>query len=218
MYVWECPKKSIGSGAWACKECRKSQEVIRILHDLVVGLCSKVEKLDAKISAMSMKKQDSVSSVSSQTNTTGDINLLDELLVPILHDNNPSANGTNDVPLHYDIVDLSMQPDNTSATASYLNDTFEGLEESITAGATPSQSSMSSSASEMETNHTNQNVYIGKAPREITVEEMYALLYNIGVKDIFNIQRVNKYNHHYMSRYKIRRIWKLFLNIHGMVE
>ena len=87
------PKKSIGSGAWACRECRKSPEVIRILHDLVVGICSKVEKLDAKISAMSMKKQDSVSSVSSQTDTTGDINLLDEHLVPILHDNNPSGNG-----------------------------------------------------------------------------------------------------------------------------
>ena len=92
-----------------------------------------------------------------------------------------------------------MQPDNTSAAASYLNDMLEGLEESITDGATPLQSSMSSSASEMESNHTNQNVYIGKAPRETTVEEMYALLYNIGVKDIFNIKRVNKYNHQYVS-------------------
>ena len=39
---------------------------------------------------------------------------------------------------------------NTSAIVSYLNDMFEGLEESITDGATPLQSSMSSSASEME--------------------------------------------------------------------
>ena len=148
---------------------------------------------------MSMKKQDSVSSVSSQIDTTGDINILDEHLVPIPHDNNPSGYGTNNVPLHYDIVDLSMQPDNTSATASYLNDMLEGLEESITDGATPLLSSRSSSASEMETNHTNQNVYIGKASRKTTVEEMYALVYNIGVKDIFNIKRVNKYNHQYVS-------------------
>ena len=68
MYVWECPKRVYAHGAWACRECRQSAEVIRILHDLVVGLCSKVEKLDAKISAM--KKQDSVSPVASQTDTT----------------------------------------------------------------------------------------------------------------------------------------------------
>ena len=48
----EVPKKSIGSVAWACRESRQSTEINRILHDLVVGLCGKVEKLDAKISAM----------------------------------------------------------------------------------------------------------------------------------------------------------------------
>ena len=58
---------------------------------------------------------------------------------------------------------------------------------------------MTSSASETETNHTKPHVYIGKAPRETTVEEMYALLYNIGVQDIFNIERVSKYNHRYVS-------------------
>ena len=31
------------------------------------------------------------------------------------------------------------------------------------------------------------------------VGEMYALLYNIGVKDIFKIKRVSKYNHQYVS-------------------
>ena len=74
---------------------------------------------------------------------------------------------------------------------------LEGLEESITDEVT--QSSMSSSASETETNHTKQHVYIGKAPRETTVGEMYALLYNIGVKDICNIKRVSKHNHQYVS-------------------
>ena len=76
---------------------------------------------------------------------------------------------------------------------------LQGIEESIIDEVTQSQSSMSSSASETEINHTNQHVYIGKAPREATVGEMYALLYNIGVKDIFNIKRVSKYNHQYVS-------------------
>ena len=87
--------------------------------------------------------------------------------------------------------------------------------------ATPSQSSMSSSSSEMETNHTNQNVYIGKAPRETTVEEMYALLYNIGVKDIFLTTRESTNTTtgmcQFVSRYKICRIWILFLNIHDVL-
>ena len=81
---------------------------------------------------------------------------------------------------------------NTSATASYLNDMLQGLEESITDEVTELQSSMSSSASEIETIHTNQHVYIGKALRETTVRQMYALLYNIGVNYIFNINRVSK--------------------------
>ena len=51
---------------------------------------------------------------------------------------------------------------------------LEGLEESITDEVTQSQSSMSSSVSEMEINHTNQQVYIGKAPRETIGVEMYA--------------------------------------------
>ena len=79
----------------------------------------------------------------------------------------------------------------------YLNDMLEGLEESITDEVT--QSSRSSSASETETNHTKQHVYIGKTPRETTVKEMFALLYNIGVKYIFNIKRVSKYNRQYVS-------------------
>ena len=74
---------------------------------------------------------------------------------------------------------------------------LEGLQKSVIAEV--SHSSMSSSALETETNHTKQHVYIGKAPRETTVGEMYALLYNIGVKDIFNIKRVSKYNHQYVS-------------------
>ena len=189
------PKKSIGSGAWACRECRQSPEIIRILHDLVVGLYDKVERLDEKISAM--KKQESVLSVSSQTDTTCGINPLHEHSAPLPRDVNSIGNGTNNAPLHYDIVDLSTQPDNTSATVSYLNDMLEGLEESITDEVT--QSSRSSSASETETNHTKQHVYIGKTPRETTVKEMFALLYNIGVKYICNIKRVSKYNHQYVS-------------------
>ena len=136
-----------------------------------------------------MNKQDSVSSVSSQTDTTCGINPLDEHSAPLPCDVNSIGNGTNNAPLHYDIVELSMQPDNTSATVSYLNDMLEGLEESITDEVT--QSSMTSSASETETNHTKQHVYIGKAPRETTVGGMYALLYKIGVKYIFNIKRVS---------------------------
>ena len=89
-----------------------------------------------------------------------------------------------------------MQPDNISATASYINDVLEGLEESITDEATPSQYSMSSATSEMKTNHASQHVYIGKAPRETTVGEMNSLLYTIDVKDTFDIKRVSKYNHH----------------------
>ena len=144
-----------------------------------------------------MKKQDSVSSVSSQTDKTCGINPLDEHSIPLPHDVNSIGNRTNDAPLHYDIVDFSMQPDNTSATTLYFNEMLEGLEESIIDDV--SQSSMSSSALETETNHTNQHVYIGKAPRETTVGDMYALLYNIGVKDIFNIKRVSKYKHQYVS-------------------
>ena len=72
-----------------------------------------------------------------------------------------------------------------------------GLEESITDEVI--QSSRSSSASETETNHTKQHVYVGKAPRKTTVREMFALLYNIGVKDIFTIRGRSKYNHQYMS-------------------
>ena len=184
------PKKCIYS-AWACRECRQSPEIIRILHDLGVGLYGKVEKLDAKFSAM--KKQDSVLSVSSQTDRTCGINLLHEHSAPLPRDVNAIGNGTNNAPLHYDIVDLSMQPDNTSATVSYLNDMLEGLEESITDEVT--QSNRSLSASETETNHTKQHVYIGKTPREATVKEMFALLY----KYIFNIKKVSKYNHPYVS-------------------
>ena len=161
------PKKSIGSGAWACRECRQSPEIIRILHDLVVGLCDKVENFDEKTSAM--KKQESVSPVSSQTDTTCGVNPLHS--APLPRDVNSIGNGTNNAPLHYDIVDLSMHPDNTSATVSYLNDMLEGLEESITDEV--AQSSRSSSASETETNHTKQHVYIGKTPRETTVKEMF---------------------------------------------
>ena len=180
------PKNSIGSGAWACRECRQSPEIIRILHDLVAGLSA-------------LKKQDSVSSVSSQTDTTGGINPLHEHSAPLPRDVNSIGNRTNNAQLHYDIVDLSMQPDNTSATVSYLNDMLGGggLQESITYEVT--QSSRSSSASETETNHTKQHVYIEKTPRETTVKELFALLYNIGVKYIFNIKRVSKYNHQYVS-------------------
>ena len=144
-----------------------------------------------------MKKQDSVSSVSFQTDTTCGINPLHEHSAPLPRDVNSIGNGTNNAPLHYDIVDLSMQPDNTSATVSYLIDMLEGLEESITDEV--AQSSRSSSASETETNHTKQHVYIGKTPRETTVKEMFALLYNIGVKYIFNIKRVRKSNHQYVT-------------------
>ena len=91
-----------------------------------------VERLDVKIS--SPKKH------STPTVTTSHINLLDEHLVPITHDKKNIGNGTNAAPRHYDIVNFSMQPDNTSATASYLNNMLEGLEESIIDATSPSQS------------------------------------------------------------------------------
>ena len=73
---------------------------------------------------------DSVLSVSSQTDTCG-INPLDEHSVPLPRDVNSIGNGTNDAPLHYDIADFSMHPDNSSAPSPYHYDMLEGLEETI---------------------------------------------------------------------------------------
>ena len=50
--------------------------------------------------------------------------------------------------------------------------------------------------SNTENSHTSQLGYKGNAPREITVEEMYALLHNIEDNDIIDIKRDRKYIHH----------------------
>ena len=112
------PKKTIGTGAWTCKNCRKMPENIDILRDLIVRLCDKVNKLESVVLSL---PENTSCNTNSSTQTCGN----NKTLVSI---------GTSNEPIHYDLIDLStcMQPENTSATVSYLNEMLDDMLRHIT--------------------------------------------------------------------------------------
>ena len=105
--------KTIGSGAWACRSCRKMPENLDILRDFIVGLCDKVTKLESVVSSLSKN-------TSCNTNSSTQTCRREKTLVSI---------GTSTEPIHYDLIDLStcMQPENTSAAVSYLNEMLDDM-------------------------------------------------------------------------------------------
>ena len=177
------PKKTIGTGAWTCTNCRKMPENIDILRDLIVGLCDKVNKLESVVSSLS---KNTSCNTNSSTQTSGN----DKTLVSI---------GTSTEPIHYDLIDLStcMQPENTSATVSYLNEMLDDMAvESYDNDDIASNSNMSSE-SHIPSDH--QHVYIGNTSVGTTRDELFALLCHIGVKNIINIDTVSKFDRQYVS-------------------
>ena len=91
--------------------------------------------------------------------------------------------GTISEPIHYDLVDLStgMQPDNTSATASYLHEMVDDMAvESCDSDDVDNSKSIESGT--LSDNH--QHIYIGNTSVGSTRDELFALLCHMGVKDI----------------------------------
>ena len=64
------PKKTISSGAWTCRDCRKNQLNTQILLDLVTGLCEKIAILEPII--LSLQKQKILTSNATQTVSLSD--------------------------------------------------------------------------------------------------------------------------------------------------
>ena len=108
--------------------------------------------------------------------------------------------GTISEPIHYDLVDLStgMQPDNTSATASYLHEMLDDMAvESCDSDDVDIHSSKSIESGTLSDNH--QYIYIGNTSVGSTRDELFALLCHMGVKDIIDIETVSKFDRQYVS-------------------
>ena len=123
------PKKTISSGAWTCRDCRKNPLNTKILLDLVTGLCNKIAILEPII--LSLKKQSLLTSTSSQTDSLSDgthMSTQTEVESPLT---DITASSPNDIefinsPLEQD---LSMGTENTSATVSYIHEIYPLIEE-----------------------------------------------------------------------------------------
>ena len=157
-----------------CKKCRKMSKNIDILGDLIVGLCDKVNKLESVVSSLS---ENTCCNTNSSTQTCKN----NKTLVSI---------GTSTEPMHYDLIDLStcMQPENTSATVSYLN---EMLDDMVVAFC---DNDDIASISTLSSESRSQHVYIGNTSVGTTRDEIFALLCDIGVKDIINIDTVSRFD------------------------
>ena len=174
------PKKTIGTGAWTCRNCRRIPTTIDVMHDLIVRLCDKVDNLESLVSSL---QKSNVSSTATQTMDSRSVN-----------------KGTISEPIHYDLIDLStgMQPDNTSATASFLHDMLDDMAvESCDSDDADLNSSTSKESGTPSDNH--QYIYIGNTSVGSTRDELFALLCHIGVKNIIDIETVSKFDRQYVS-------------------
>ena len=174
------PKKTIGTGAWTCRNCRRIPTTIDVMHDLIVRLCDKVDNLESMVSSL---RKSNVGSTATQTMDSRFVN-----------------EGTISEPIHYDLVDLStgMQPDNTSATASYLHEMLDDMAvESCDSDDVDIHSSKSIESGTLSDNH--QYIYIGNTSVGSTRDELFALLCHMGVKDIIDIETVSKFDRQYVS-------------------
>ena len=174
------PKKTIGTGAWTCRNCRRIPTTIDVMHDLIVRLCDKVDNLESRVSSL---QKSNVSSTATQTMDSSSVNA-----------------GTISEPIHYDLIHLStgMQPDNTSATASYLHEMLDDMAvESCDSDDVYLNSSTSKESGIPSDNH--QYIYIGNTSVGSTRDELFALLCHIGVKNIIDIETVSKFDRQYVS-------------------
>ena len=174
------PKKTIDTGAWTCRNCRRIPTTIDVMHDLIVRLCDKVDNLESLVSSL---QKSNVSSTATQTMDSRFVN-----------------KGTISEPIHYDLIDLStgMQPDNTSATASFLHEMLDDMAvESCDSDDADLNSSTSKESGTPSDNH--QYIYIGNTSVGSTRDELFALLCHIGVKNIIDIETVSKFNRQYVS-------------------
>ena len=107
--------------------------------------------------------------------------------------------GTSTEPIHYDLIDLStcMQPENTSATVSYLNEMLDDMV--VESCDNDDIASISTLSSESHIQSDHQHVYIGNTSVGTTRDELFALLCHIGVKDIINIDTVSRFDRQYVS-------------------
>ena len=181
MYASEYQKRC--SDAWACRSCRKMPENVDILRELIVGLCDKVNKLESAVSSLS---ENTNSDTNSSTQTCGS----EKTFVSI---------GTSTEPIHYDLIDLStcMQPENTSATVSYLNEMLDDM--AVESCDNDYIASNSSLPPESHIPSDHQHVNIGNMSVGTTRDELFALLCHIGVKNIINIETVSTFDCQYVS-------------------
>ena len=107
--------------------------------------------------------------------------------------------GTSTEPIHYNLIDLStcMQPENTSATVSYLNEMIDDMV--VESCDNDDIASISTLSSESRISLDYQHVYIGNTSVGTTRDKLFALLCHIGVKDIINIDTVSRFDRQYVS-------------------
>ena len=127
------PKKTISSGAWTCRDCRKNPLNTQILLDLVTGLCDKIAILEPII--LSLQKQKILISNSTQTDSLSDrahmCTQTEDESPPVDVFEDITASSLNDTgiinPPHEQ--DVSMIAENTSATVSYLHAMLDVIEQ-----------------------------------------------------------------------------------------
>ena len=197
------PKKDIGTGAWTCRICRKVPTNITILHDLIIELSSKIDTMKNKVndhmnvpcikSHASTQTIESANVFSSQSTQTDNTAITSHAIA-----NTVATNTNND--------DLGMDPANTSANVSFLQELLHDMEISPSqpdissdnvslAGSSTTDTSRASTSTPIQ----NYDIYIGKTMHNTTVGDMHFILTNMGVTDITLIKTVSRPNRYYVS-------------------
>ena len=209
------PKKSIISGAWTCRDCRKIPVNTTILLDLVTELCDKMANLESII--FSLQKQNIVStSVSTQTDATLTPGIhmciqtdpiqpidLDDVTRSVpskpettitLPDENISLSKPKTTITPPD-ENIPMVAENTSATASYLRELLDDLEEDVDGPASSIIDSPESRLTIEPAPKKFEHVFIGNTLVDTTAEEVRSFLLNIGLTEITSVERVGRYHY-----------------------
>ena len=188
------PKKTISSGAWTCRDCRKNPFNTKILLNLVTGLCDKIAILEPIIP--SPQKQTILTSSSTQTDSLSDrahmCTQTEDESPPIDVFEDITASSPNDTgiinPPHEQ--DVSMVIENTSATVSYLHAMLDGIEQNKDNDNPLSNPICSATIPVVKTEPDRKifnHVFIGNLLSDTTVEEVRLFLLK---RELLDTERV----------------------------
>ena len=200
------PKKTISSGAWTCRDCRKNPLNTQILLDLVTGLCDKIASLEPII--LSLQKQKILTSNSTQTDSLSDrahmCTQTEDESPPVDVFEDITASSLNDTgiinPPHEQ--DVSMIAENTSATVSYLHAMLDGIEQNKDNDIPLSNPICSATTPVVKIEPDRiifNHVFIGNVLPDTTVEEVRLFLLNIGLTEVTSVEHIGRYKSHHTS-------------------